>query len=140
MFKLSKKSLDVLSTVHVDLQQIVKKAITISEIDFGVTEGIRTISQQMTYVKKGVSKTYNSYHLHGHAIDLFAWVDNKVNWSPKYYHKINTAMQSAANDLNIKLTWGGNFKSFFDGCHWQIEGYTKNNNVISELKKLGLIK
>ena len=45
-FKLSQKSLDRLDGVHDDLISIVKEAITLSKVDFGVICGVRTKSEQ----------------------------------------------------------------------------------------------
>ena len=62
-FKLSQKSLDRLDGVHDDLISIVKEAITLSKVDFGVICGVRTKSEQADLVKSGASKTMNSRHL-----------------------------------------------------------------------------
>lgn len=72
MYKLSKKSLDRMKGVHPDLVKVVKRAIQISEVDFTVTEGLRDIERQRELVKSGASKTMNSRHLTGHAVDLIA--------------------------------------------------------------------
>jgi peptidoglycan L-alanyl-D-glutamate endopeptidase CwlK len=45
-FKLSQRSLDRLNGVDKDLVAVVKRAIEITELDFGVTEGIRTLDRQ----------------------------------------------------------------------------------------------
>lgn len=121
MFKLSKRSIDRLDGVHPRLVEVVKLAIKLSSVDFGVSEGVRTKERQRMLVEAGKSKTMNSRHLVGEAVDLFAYVDGKASWDWPHYEKINEAMQEAARQLNVKITWGGSWRSFKDGVHWQIE-------------------
>lgn len=120
-YKLSQRSLDRLKGVNGSLVQVVKRAIEISEIDFMVVEGLRTKETQAEYVKKGVSKTMNSYHLTGHAVDLAPVVDGKIDWNNiKQFRQVSKAMKQAAKELNVKIEWGGDWKSFVDMPHYQI--------------------
>lgn len=119
-FTLGAKSLANLATVHPDLQRIVKRAIEISPIDFRVGEGIRTLARQKQLVAAGASKTMNSRHLTGHAVDLLALVDGEVRWDWPLYHQIAKGMKAAAAELGIPLEWGGDWRSFKDGPHWQL--------------------
>ena len=75
MFKLSKKSLDKLITVEPKLQSVVRRAIELTKVDFGVIEGIRTVERQEELVAKGASKTMKSKHIEGRAVDLMAYID-----------------------------------------------------------------
>ncbi len=120
MFSLGPRSVMRLKGVHPDLVKIVRRAIEISEVDFAVLEGLRTIERQRELVKAGASQTMNSRHLDGHAVDLGAWVDNQVDWSWPLYNKIAIAMKAAAHELQIPLEWGGDWKQFKDGPHWQL--------------------
>ena len=119
-FKLSQRSLNNLKGVDEDLVAVVKRAIEITEIDFSVTEGIRTLDRQTELFKKGLSKTMKSKHLIGRAVDLVAYVDGKVSWEKEDYYPIALAMERAAIELNVKIKWGGDFKSFFDGPHFEL--------------------
>lgn len=119
MFKLSQRSIDRLNGVHPDLASVVKLAIERSEIDFMVTEGLRSKERQKELVAAGASKTMNSRHITGHAVDLAAYV-NGIRWDWPLYEKIAKAMKQAAYELNIKIEWGGDWKSFKDGPHFQI--------------------
>lgn len=121
MFKLSEKSLQRLTGVHPDLQAVVRRAIEITPVDFLVIEGLRTKERQAYLFGKGATKTMNSYHITGHAVDIAPIVDGKVSWDWKYFHPMADAMKSAAKELNVKLTWGGDFVSFKDGPHFQID-------------------
>lgn len=120
MFVLSKKSLDRLSGVHPDLVRVVKRAIEITTVDFAVLEGVRSKSRQEQLVKAGASQTMNSRHLTGHAVDLGAYVSGSVRWDWPLYHKIADAVKQAAAELGVPLEWGGDWRTFKDGPHFQL--------------------
>lgn len=106
-FRLSKLSLDKLVGVHPDLVRLVHKALDLSEVDFSVGEGARAKEQQAEYVRTGKSRTMDSRHLTGHAVDLWAFVDGKVSWDWANYFKIAEAVQKAAIELDTPVVWGG---------------------------------
>jgi peptidoglycan L-alanyl-D-glutamate endopeptidase CwlK len=120
MFSLGPRSKMRLKGVHPDLVKLVERAIQVSDVDFTVLEGLRSIDRQRELVKAGASQTLKSRHLTGHAVDLGAWVDNQVDWSWPLYSKINLAMLAASIELQIPIEWGGNWKTFKDGPHWQL--------------------
>ena len=120
MYKLSKKSMGKLKGVHPDLVKVVERAIQITEVDFAVIEGLRSLDRQHQLFNEGASKTLNSRHLTGHAVDLMAWVDGRGSWDWPHYHKIAQAMKEAAEEQGVELVWGGDWKSFPDGPHFQL--------------------
>lgn len=119
---LSQRSLDRLKGVHPDLVTVVKRAIEISEYDFMVVEGLRTKETQAEYVKKGVSQTMNSRHIIGQAVDLAPLENGAIDWNNKkgQFDAVAKAILQAAKELNVKITWGGNWK-MVDKPHFQIE-------------------
>jgi len=119
-FKLSQKSLDRLAGVHPDLVACVKRAIEISTVDFAVLEGVRSKARQEQLVAAGASQTMNSRHLTGHAVDLGAMVSGTVRWDWPLYFKVADAMKKAAAELGTPLEWGGDWKKFKDGPHFQL--------------------
>lgn len=121
MYKLSKSSLDKLQGVKKPLVDVVKRAIELSEVDFGVSEGVRTFERQKALYEAKKSLTMNSRHLTGDAVDLFAWVDGYVNWNFHFYEKIAEAMFKAAEELGVEIEWGGSWKTFKDGPHFQLK-------------------
>ena len=121
MFKLGRRSVERLQGVHPDLVKVVERAIEMSPVDFTVLEGLRSPERQQTLVASGASQTLNSRHITGHAVDLGAWVDNQVDWSWPLYHKIANAMKSAANELGVAIVWGGDWKTFKDGPHFELD-------------------
>ena len=123
-YNLSNKSLAKLDGVHPDLVAVVKRAIQISEQDFSVGEGLRSLSRQRELVNTGKSTTMNSRHLTGHAVDLFPY---PLSWDWNYFYPIADAMKQAAKELGVDLEWGGDWRSFPDGPHFQLswESYPK---------------
>lgn len=119
-FRLSQKSLDRLSGVHPDLVAVVKRAIEITEVDFAVLEGVRSKARQEQLFKQKATKTMNSRHLTGHAVDLGAYVGGSVRWDWPLYYQIADAMKAAAEELDVPLTWGGDWKTFPDGPHFEL--------------------
>lgn len=107
-FELSQRSKDNLVGVDPNLTKVCKVALSCSDVDFGVSEGLRTIEQQKEYVASGKSQTMNSKHLTGCAIDVYAWVDG-VSWDIKYYLKIAEAFRQASIKTGIKIRWGGSW-------------------------------
>ena len=110
-FKLSNRSLDRLEGVHPDLVAVVKRAIELTTVDFGVTCGTRSIETQKELVAAGKSQTMNSKHLpqddgYSHAVDLVAYVGSDVAWELNLYDNIADAMAQAANEVGIPLKWG----------------------------------
>lgn len=119
-YKLSARSLNAMSGVHPDLQRVVKRAIEITDVDFVVLEGLRSNERQAELVKAGASRTMDSRHITGHAVDLGAWVDKRVAWDWPLYTSIATAMKCAAKELKIPIVWGGDWKRFPDGPHFEL--------------------
>lgn len=76
-FSLGARSLLRLQGVHPSLVRVVKRAIRITPVDFTVLEGVRSRERQAELVRIGASKTMNSRHLTGHAVDLAPWVGGK---------------------------------------------------------------
>ena len=118
--QLNKKSLEKLSGVHPDLVRVILKAAELSPVEFVVTEGLRTIERQSELVKKGASKTMRSRHITGHAVDLAPKVNGQVRWDWPLFYKLAPAVKLAASSLKIPIEWGGDWKTFKDGPHFQL--------------------
>lgn len=120
-FALSNADEQKLAGVHPKLAAIIRFAASKSSQRFRVLEGMRTLERQKQLVKKGASKTLNSRHLTGHAVDI-APIDGKgqVSWDWPLYHKLAPVVKQAAKELGTPIEWGGDWKSFKDGPHWQL--------------------
>lgn len=120
-FTLSKRSLKALDGVHPDLYAVVRAAIKRSPVDFTVTEGLRNASRQRELYDAGLSKTLDSRHLTGHAVDLCPYVDGKLAWTDlKAWDALGAALLETAEWLGVPLEWGGRWKTFIDRPHFQL--------------------
>jgi peptidoglycan L-alanyl-D-glutamate endopeptidase CwlK len=117
---LGQRSLSRLEGVHPDLVRVVKKAAALSDLDFTVLEGIRSVERQKQLVSQGASKTMNSRHITGHAVDLAPMIAGEVRWDWPLYHKLAKIVKSAAADEKVPLQWGGDWRAFKDGPHWEL--------------------
>jgi len=122
MFGLSTKSAKKLEGVHPDLVAVVKRAIEITDIDFGVSEGLRSYERQYILVQEKKSKTLHSLHLlqgsgYGHAVDIFAYINGKAQWQNKYSGPIVQAFFTAAIALDPQLKAGHLGKHFSYSVH-----------------------
>lgn len=106
--------------VHPDLVRVMKRAISCSTIDFTILEGMRTLETQKKYMASGATRTMNSRHLTGHAIDVAPVIDGKVRWDWPLYYKLAEIIKKAAADEQVPITWGGDWRSFKDGPHWEL--------------------
>jgi len=121
MFSFSKASLNKMNGVDSKLINLMKEAIKESPYDFGITEGIRTLKRQKELFAEGKTKTLKSYHLTGKAVDIAVWVNGKITWDFKYYKEVADHIKEIARKLGYVITWGGDWKTFKDGPHFQIE-------------------
>jgi len=128
MYKLGKKSKRELIGVHPILAFAVTEAIKVTEQDFMVFDGLRTQREQQKLVRAGKSKTMNSYHLYGLAVDLVAYVDGKPTWEEQYYSDIEIAMKQVIKKYNLPIEWGFD-KWQWDMPHWQLTGMKKEYDV-----------
>ncbi len=138
MFQLGKGSLKNLEGVHPDLVRMVKRAITMTTVDFTVLQGVREIEEQRVLFQSGASKTMDSRHLvktemaggtgYAHAVDLGAWVGGKVRWDWPLYYQIHNAMRLASLEEGVPIRWGGDWDSdgdyedekWRDGPHYEL--------------------
>lgn len=123
---LSARSLARLSGVHSDLQAVAKRALELSPFDFGITSGKRTKEEQNALFKKGASQldgySKKSRHQTGHALDFVVYDENgKVTWGFSYYEQVSWAFKQAARELGVAIVWGGDWRSFKDGPHIELD-------------------
>lgn len=128
----SARSLKNLTGVHPDLRRVLDRALQESPVDFVITEGLRTLARQRELVRIGASKTLNSRHLTGHAVDLYAWVDLDTDGvvefvemaSPRLLKQIADAVKGAAKAENVPVVWGGDWRTFKDMPHFELDRRT----------------
>ena len=119
-FRLGKRSRSRLVGVHTDLVLVIGRGIHLTRVDFAVIEGVRTEERQRQLYDAGASRTLNSRHLTGHAVDIAPYVNGEIRWDWPLFHQIAVAIKQAAKDLRIPIEWGGDWRTFKDGPHWQL--------------------
>jgi len=105
-FQLSQRSLSKLEGVDPRLVAVVKRAIELTKVDFGVTEGLRTVERQRELVAAGKSQTMASKHIEGRAVDLVAYIGSDIAWELNLYDDICDAMAQAAREVGVAIKWG----------------------------------
>lgn len=118
-FRFGQRSINRLVGVHPDLVRVMYRAIAASTIDFAVIEGRRTLERQKQLLAAGATRTMNSRHLTGHAVDIAPWVGGTVRWDWPLYHRLAFFVKQAAHDEGVPIEWGGDWR-FKDGPHWQL--------------------
>lgn len=110
-----------LSTVHKSLQDLFYAAIGEAPYDFSITEGLRSLERQKQLFKDGKSKTMNSRHLTGNAVDVCIIIDGKASWDFNDYIKLADYIKKIAIAVNVPIVWGGDWESFRDGPHFELD-------------------
>jgi peptidoglycan L-alanyl-D-glutamate endopeptidase CwlK len=109
-----------LAGVHPDLVRVVERAAR-DGTKFRVIEGLRTMDRQAELVRAGKSQTMRSRHLTGHAVDLAALDEaGRVTWARPAYEALAARVKAAAAAEGVLVEWGGDWRSFFDGPHFQL--------------------
>ena len=117
---LAPRSISRLVDVHPDLVRVVHRAAAMSDLDFTVLEGLRTLARQKQLLAQGATRTLNSRHLTGHAVDLAPMIDGIVSWDWPLYHRLAKIVKAAAAQENVPIVWGGDWRTFKDGPHWEL--------------------
>jgi peptidoglycan L-alanyl-D-glutamate endopeptidase CwlK len=121
--------------LHPDLVRVVQR-LTDEGVAFKVIEGVRTMERQRALFAAGKSRTLNSRHLTGHAVDLAPMIGGSVSWDWPLYHRLADVMRSASVHEKVPIRWGGTWKllsaiqgpitakilsrSFPDGPHFEL--------------------
>lgn len=117
---LGARSLSRLQGVHPDLVRVVKRAAATSDLDFTVLEGLRTVERQKELFAQKATKTMNSRHITGHAVDLAPMIGGKISWDWPLYNRLSKIVKAAAVAEKVSITWGGDWRTFKDGPHWEL--------------------
>jgi peptidoglycan L-alanyl-D-glutamate endopeptidase CwlK len=136
-----KRSKDNLVGVHPDLVRLMEAAIINSPIDFTITEGVRTAKEQQILYAQGRTtkgpivttkdgvKNKSNHQIKadgfGHAVDLYPFVDGKVQVTDKdtvpNLKKIATHIKKCAKAMRIEIVWGGDWKTPYDPPHFELK-------------------
>lgn len=120
-FRFGKRSEACFEGVHPDLERVARRALEISEEDFGIHCGLRDIEAQKLLVRIGKSQTLDSRHLTGHALDAHPWINGAIPWDDwAAWQRLAATWKRAAEELDIPIEWGGDWARFVDGPHFQL--------------------
>lgn len=125
-FFLGSRSLARLATVHPDLRRVFTRAIASTDLDFTILEGVRSWERQRQLFNEGAARTMRSRHLPHEADGLARAVDaapllaGDVRWDWPLYHRLADIIKRAAALEQVPIEWGGDWRTFKDGPHWQL--------------------
>lgn len=131
MFKFGKGSLEKLNTVHPDLKLVMQEVIKLTPIDFGITEGIRSLERAEQLKSDGLSKVGSkSKHCQGKAVDIVCYDNGKVTWDLDFYEAVAQVVGEVSELLDISIRWGGSWQTgnfilnrdmkFIDAVHFEL--------------------
>lgn len=121
-YKFSSRSESNMAGVNADLVKLACVALSLTTVDFAITEGLRTKERQRELVDAGKSQTMKSRHITGHAIDVYTYPAGEAcgSWDWKYYEQIAKAFRLASLQAGIPVEWGGEWRTLKDGLHFQL--------------------
>jgi peptidoglycan L-alanyl-D-glutamate endopeptidase CwlK len=117
---LSKRDRERLAGVDPRLVRLFEAVGKDPTVDFIVTEGLRTRERQAELVAKGASTTFSSRHLDGRAVDIAVRIGGKITWEFEAYRRFAAVVKRHAADLGVVIQWGGDWRTFKDGPHFQV--------------------
>lgn len=116
-----KRSTEKLHTLDMDLQEVLNEAI--KHFDFSIIDGHRDMETQNKYFNDGVSQVrwpnskHNTYP--SRAVDIVPYPGGFENPN-EVFDRMATHIFAAANDLGVRLDWGGHWKNFKDYPHFEL--------------------
>ena len=149
MFKFSANSEKKLETCELDLQVLMKWAISISDIDFGISHGHRTPKEQNDLYQIGRTVEthrptitncdgYEILSKHNYdpsrAVDVFPYVSGRADYAKEYCYYLGGLITGLANYLlkqqiiKSPIRWGGNWnldgvlvgdQKLYDAVHFE---------------------
>lgn len=141
----SKQSMRHRAMLHGELIEVLDAVLeeATDEQDFAIIDGLRNEREQTLAFQNGTSQAEYAKSYHNGSFDEdgiwhddisdaadvmpypIEWPDKEKDLPYEYVHKMLRIYDLAyrilkkADELGIALEWGGMFKSFFDGPHYQ---------------------
>jgi len=119
--RMDERSRKRLQGVHPTLAKLITDYARKAKQAFIVTEGVRTPERQAELVKAGASRTLNSKHLTGRAVDLAVVVDGEVRWDWPLYRLLADDLKAFAKKQNVAIVAGADWPRFRDGPHFELQ-------------------
>lgn len=123
MARFGGRSLTLLKTVHPRLAHVLNHAIT--AYDFSIIQSSRTEQEQEADFKKGTTRAHWLQSPHdfnpSFAVDC---VPYPLDWSNTHtFFVMASFIKEAGLQLNIPITWGGDFISLKDMPHFELTNW-----------------
>lgn len=127
-----RRSLSRLSTCHPVLQTLLHMVISRDDLpcDITVLCGHRSKEEQDAAYLAGNTQLQWPRSKHNYspslAVDIAPYINGGVSWDKSWYYKLaplikQTWLQMTEEEQDgYQLSWGGDFRSFFDGPHFQL--------------------
>lgn len=138
---LDPRSLKHLQGVRPELANVINEAATRTK--FRVTEGLRSKERQAQLVKARKSKTMNSRHITGHAIDFIAIGDDGVaTYDADDMRRVADVIKEVAADHRVKIEWGGDWledphdEIGWDSPHVELDRKAYPANAVSTTRRV----
>lgn len=124
MNKISSRSIKNIQEIDPKLALIVGMVLARGKADLTITCGLRSLEDQQKAFKDGFSKldgiNKKSKHQIGKAIDFIPYPFN--GWDDiESFKKVGEELKFCADYLGIKNSYGGDWKSFKDYPHFQLD-------------------
>ena len=128
----SKNSKRHLRTCHPDLRTVMGCAIQFSKVDFGISEGHRSVARQQELFNSlaetgvwltncdGIKKRSKHNYKPSLACDVFAYVDGRANYEEANMLEIARCVKFCAAQLGIGIEWGGDWTTRVDMPHFNL--------------------
>lgn len=105
--------------VSPSLVAVVRHVAATYEGSFIVVEGVRTKHRQRELVRTGKSRTLNSKHLIGDAVDIAPLLGHSVSWNWDDFTPLVEAAKRSASTLGVPMTFGYDWG--WDAPHWELK-------------------
>jgi len=126
---LDAKGARLLKDVDPRLKKLFEEVALQNGHQFFITEGARSAKRQLELFNRGASKLDGqsprtlSQHQLGRAVDVAMWDSSAqaVSWAWPPYYSFATLVKQIAGRNGIEIEWGGDWKTFKDGPHFQLK-------------------
>lgn len=127
---LDQKSQQRLTEVHPLLARVIQRTARewddSTGLSFIVICGARTLAEQKKLLAAKATTTLRSRHIpsgkppYSHAVDLAVKLNGKLRWDWPLYAELAKRVKAAAAREQVPIEWGGDWKTFKDGPHFQL--------------------
>lgn len=118
-FELTNADRGGLVGVDARLVQLAERLAQISPIPFMITEGVRSYERQRQLYLAGKTRTMQSKHLRGRAIDIVPLVGGKPKWDWKLYAPLIACAKEIARENNLRMEFGYDWG--WDAPHMELQ-------------------